>query len=293
MQLSLAQVQPRQTTATLSRAYQQSQLILADTAAVATSLDGAIAFTNTSRPSLPQANFAAQFHVPTGCSASRVVEQTLSHFSTQGVRCLRVYLTDTLCESGADTDDIQSDSHTGGPAQELSRELVCKGYRHIAEQSLHLLGRFHEPVRPPERSADSLQFIPGRSAYAELSRLWSTAFLPSKIDARHACEHHIDTLDDARVECFLARLRGQPAGVVKVITANQVGVIDDLFVTLSLRRQGIAGQLLAHAVSFCVRSQLQSVVIASQTGSFEHAWLTRRGFTPVARLGHWRLSDDR
>lgn len=288
MQLSLAQVQPRQTTATLSRAYQQSQLIMADSTSLQTSLDGAIAFTNTSRPSLPQCNFAAQLHVPSGLNASHVVDQTLSHFSAQGARCLRVYLTDTLCESGADTDDIQS----APQSNELSRELTRKGYSLVAEQSLHLLGRFHEAVHAPERSADSLQIIPGRSAYAELSRLWLSLSLPPKIDARQACDHHIDTLDDARVECFLARLRGQPAGVVKVITANQVGVIDDLFVTPSLRRQGIAGQLLVHAVSFCVRSQLQSVVLASQTGSFEHAWLTSRGFTPVASLHHWRLSDD-
>ena len=309
MQLSLAQAQPRQTTASLARAYRQARVIMADSAAIQTALPSAIAFVNAARPTLEQANFAAQMHLPSGVSASLVIDQTLSHFTQLQVRCQAVYLADVLfgSEEIHDEDMVsikQSTTHSttritthnnaqsNSPASELAGELTSRGYVLDVQRSLHVLGRVPGEALNSIKSVHCLQIIPGRSAYSELRKLWLSEPAPVGVDAQHACEHHIDTLDDARVECFLARLNGQPVGVVKVIAVNQSAVIDDLFVLPSLLHEGIGHQLLDHAFSFCVRSQAQSIVMACQTDSPEQSWLSHQGFTCVASLPCWRLSDD-
>jgi GNAT superfamily N-acetyltransferase len=248
----------------LMRALLSSEVTLARTIAQETQLDGATAFTNPRLPWVQMANCARMVHLPPGVRAAAVVDGVLAHFANCGVTCHQ----------------FQSAAATW-PA-ELAQEIEQHGYHLGAECVLQLLGKY----QPPKHALAELQVIPGRAAYDEVAALARDSAANRWHGDPDQCAQfaaaHVAHLDEPRLESFLGRVDGKPAGIVDVLSVGTVGVIDWVYVTPAMRRRGVASRLLDDALDYCRRAQFAQVILETQRGSEAISLCKALGFAPVA-----------
>jgi GNAT superfamily N-acetyltransferase len=259
----------------LLRALLSAEVILGRTMAQETQLDGATVFTNPQRPAVHMANCARMVRLPDGTMPASVVEQVLAYFSDAGVTC------------------HQFSSATANWPAELAQEIETHGY-HLGEPcDLYLLRQ----RRPPGHALAELQIIPGRAAYAEFTALCRDAAASMwnlrGAQAEQYSAAHTDQLDEPHLESFLGRLEGKPAGIVNVLSAGPVGVIDWVYTTPTLRGRGVASRLLDHALDYCQRAQFAQVILEAQRGAPACTLYESLGFAAVvARQAYGRPGSE-
>lgn len=270
MELPLAPTSRKPTPAALVRALRHAELMIARAAAIETELAGAVTFHRVDRPNVNVANFAAEARVPEGVDAPAVVREILDHYASISTTCHWI---------------LPAENSLASPVnQQLAAALNPHGFRPLQPTSLYLLEHF----APPTRTCSELQIIPGRAAYAQFREfVKSSASQQWNCDDKTAADiaaHHLDALDDARIEPFLGRFHGKPAGMITVIPVGQIGVIDAVYVAPEFRGRGVSSSLLAHALDFCDRAMFEQVILEAEPGSIAAQAYERRGFKLVSPL---------
>jgi GNAT superfamily N-acetyltransferase len=74
------------------------------------------------------------------------------------------------------------------------------------------------------------------------------------------------SLDEPRLERFLARLDGRPVAIAGVLALGQIGVIDPCYVSPPLRGQRIGPTLMAHVLEYCHRALFEQVILRRADG---------------------------
>ena len=273
MELPIAKQSYLPSTDTLVRAIKRAAVILARTAAEETQLDGATVFVNARRPGVRMINLATDLNIPGGATADGVLAQVFDHFREASVPCHALRCAETQWPK---------------PLADAAEQA---GYQRAAS-TVFLLDKF----KRPGSFRDDLQVIPGRAAYAELRRLHRRdAVARWNADDRLAddlADTHIDFYDESRLDSFLGRLAGQPAGVVNVLTLGNIGVITDVHTDHEHRRQGVARTLLTHAIEHCQRAAFEQVVLeAPEDCGIERALYESLGFKAVATFSAYERPD--
>jgi putative acetyltransferase len=253
----------------LVRAIKRVDVMLARTAAVETPLDVATVFTHADRPHVHMVNFAADVRCPEGQTSAQVFDAIDTAFAQAGTSCFRVMAADTHWSA------------------DLAAEAQVRGYAKSSRQLLLL-----QSYTPPSLN-EALQVIPARAAYPQMRAFSRQAAIDEQhVDARVADDlaaTQIDHLDEPRVEAFLGRLDGEAAGVVKLVTLGQIGVIDDVYVAPAFRRRGVAATLLAHTMDHCQRALFEQVILEVDAADREAQRLyTRLGFKPATEFHHYQ-----
>jgi GNAT superfamily N-acetyltransferase len=247
----------------LLRALLSSEVILARTLAQETLLEGATVFTNPHLAWVHMANGARMVHLPSGVPPAAVVQGVLAHCARAGVMC------------------HEFESAAASWPLELAQEIEKHGYRPGIACDLCLLGSYH----PPRHALTALQVIPGRAAYGEVAALARDAaasqWHATDDQAQQFAAVHVSQLDEPHLESFLGRLDGKPAGIVNVLSVGPVGVIDWVYTAAALRRRGVAGRLLDHALEYCRRAQFTHVILEAQKGSEAVSLYQSLGFAAV------------
>ena len=139
----------------------------------------------------------------------------------------------------------------------------------------------------------SIQVIPGRAGYSELKAYYKAqAGEHDRADealATMIAETRIDQLDEPGYDVFLGRIDDQPLGAVGVITLGSVGVVHDLYALGAARGQGLGKALMTHAIQYCARAQLGTVIVCAPLGCPATPLYAKMGFTSGAQLVAYRL----
>jgi ribosomal protein S18 acetylase RimI-like enzyme len=246
MELPVAPQSYRPMPEALVRALQQSEAVLARMAADEMELDGATVFTNPRRPGIYMNNFATEVRVPPGATPEAIVDQILAHYVAAGTLCY--FLQSATLQWPAD----------------LAQGLETCGYRRGGECAAYLLQQY----TPPQQENAELQIIPARAAVQEALTLHRLGAVHEwDCDAKTADDlaaAHLDQFDEPRLEPFLGRLNGRPAGLVYVLGMGQIGIITDVFTAPEFRGRGVAGRLLDHAIQHCARAQYAQVILEAR-----------------------------
>jgi ribosomal protein S18 acetylase RimI-like enzyme len=255
----------------LVRAIQRGDMDLARMAAEEAELDGAVAFINPRRPGIYMLNFAGEVRVPAGAAPGSVLAQIADHFRAAGTRCW------SLRPPGATW-----------PA-DLATAIEQAGYQPVPVPIFAL-----QHYQRPDRLNEQLQIVPSRAAGAEAQRLCRRVAIDryhvDETIATHLAQSHADFLDEPRLEAYLGRLAGTPAGMVEVLGLGDLGIITNLSADPAHRRQRVATTLLAHALDYCARAAFRAVILETDEGNPAIKLYEALGFRRAAGYVRYQLA---
>jgi len=266
---------PQSSSEALIRAMRRTDAIIARTTADEQLLDAATAFTNAERPTVAEANAAFDVRLPEGGDAEAALDDIAAHFDRIGAPCRTL--------------DANAPHWPG----ELAAAVERRGYRPI-ENTVYRLGGYKLPP-----AGKPVQVIPGRAAYHEVRQLAAAqaATRGRDADAREQfADAAIDSLDEPRVDLFLARRDKQPAGMMSLMTLGNIGVLlghfvmtDDSAPDTSADEKNnappdhtIAHTLLTRLMEHCTRAQFEQVILRLPAGDPDAAFYESVGFQKVA-----------
>jgi ribosomal protein S18 acetylase RimI-like enzyme len=80
-------------------------------------------------------------------------------------------------------------------------------------------------------------------------------------DIPRLLEHNKSRFQDPRVQVYVAKLQGQPAGTMALFTSHQTAQIDEVYTIPRFRRQHVASTLMATLLDIAKQSGLQNIII--------------------------------
>lgn len=262
MELPVISSSPAIASDALIRAVKRADTILARTGAEELELGGASVFVRPDRAGAAAVNRALDLRVSDEQSASEVIDEVTSHFTAEDAVCL-------VLDANEDT---------------WSKELVglaeTNGYQ-PQSCSVRVLQNYITPSEA-ELAKQALQIIPARAAYSEARQLFHLQASTRGVADTHRdgyADTQIDFLDEARVDCFLARRDRQPIGQISVLTLGNIGVLVDLF-TIDDESNDVAVStaLLARLVDHCQRAQFEHVIARTTNDDSYAAFIEIKGF---------------
>lgn len=239
MPLPVLQISPR-SGEDLVRLFHRTELHWARHLGEEISLAVGTAFTNPQLPSVHNANRILDAALPEGMSPEEAMREVEDHYREQGTRC-RQWVINPAAPATAT-----------GP---LAEHLRAAGFKPRAADILHLDGR----PAPIEETA-GLTIIPARASFRHSRTLAEEAAM--QWNEPQVAEARLMHLDDPHWDALLALRDGQPVGAIGVLSAGDIGRIDDLFVTEPARRQGIGRTLMSRALEICARSLFKHVLLS-------------------------------
>lgn len=227
-----------------------------------TQLDVGIAITNPRLPHSAEANCMLEAALPAGVSPGEGMQLMQSHFAAAGVRCLQWHL------KAGETSDLTSP---------LATQLQRLGYSASTEEVFSLEKPTLAPVEPAASPLMKLTILPARAAFAKVRDLALEAD-PRQIEARML------HLDDPHCDSIVALYNGVAVGQISVLSVGDIGRIDQLYVALAHRRQGIGGLLVARAIEICARSQFRHILLGvRESGRHAKTLFARFGFRKIGQ----------
>jgi ribosomal-protein-alanine N-acetyltransferase len=228
---------------TLLRYFHKTEFEWSRHVAEETLLDVGMAMRNAELPRTWIANRILDAQLAEGMTPADAVRLAHEHFAEQGLTCWQW---------------VMNPSAAAENTAPLVEHLLANGHRIEAAEVMYLQ---HLPTEPIEVRARDLTIIPTRASFKHARRLfeewasesWNT---PELADA--AMLH----LDDPHYDALLALRDGAAAGHAGVLAIGEIGLIEQVFVTRSLRKQGIATALMSRALEVCARSLFKHVFLS-------------------------------
>jgi ribosomal protein S18 acetylase RimI-like enzyme len=243
MSLPILPSRPAASTADLIRFYYRTDFQWCQQIAEQAQLEVGTALVNPSLPDIPQANVVFDAAVPDGISPADAIAEADAHFAANGSRVLTWV------------------ANPSAPAQQttpLTDHLLASGFVRRTEDIMHLSGQPTGAVR----EIGGLRVIPARASFRhahELAREAGAGFA-SIVD--QIADAFIAHLEDPQTDGLLALRDGMPAAYATVLTVGEMGCITQLFVSATLRRQGIGRTMMSRALEICARSLFKHVFLS-------------------------------
>jgi GNAT superfamily N-acetyltransferase len=261
MSLPILPSRPVASTADLIRFYCRTNLQWCQQIAEQTALEVGTALVNASLPEVWDANVVFDAAIPDGVSAIDAAGEAEAHFSASGSR---------LCKW------VPNVSAPPERTTALVEHLQAHGFARRTYDIMHLAGQPAGAVR----EVAGLRIIPARASFRharELAAEASAPITPQLVDAL------IAHLEDPQTDGLLALKDGNvPAAYTTVLTVGEMGCITELFVTSSLRRQGIGRTMMSRALEICARSLFKHVFLSCEpTNSGAIALYRQLGFEKI------------
>jgi GNAT superfamily N-acetyltransferase len=242
MSLPILPSRPAASTADLIRFSHRTDLQWCQQIAEQTQLEVGTALVNANLPDVWDANVVFDAAMPAGVSPADAVAEADIHFAAAGSR-VRKWVT-----------------NPSAPAEQttpLVEQLLASGWTRRTYDIMHLSGQ------PPGavREIGGLRIIPARASFRHARELAVEAAAPITPQLADAFITH---LEDPQTDGLLALKDAAPAAYVTVLTVGEIGCITELFVTASLRRQGIGRTMMSRALEVCARSLFKHVFLGCE-----------------------------
>jgi ribosomal protein S18 acetylase RimI-like enzyme len=243
MSLPILPSRPAASTADLVRFFYQADVQWCQQIAEQTQLEVGTALVNPSLPDIPQANVIFDAAVPEAISTADAVAEADAHFSASGSRALAW---------------VANPSAPAERTTPLVDHLLAGGFVRRTEDIMHLSGQPSGVVK----EIGGLRIIPARASFRHARQLVleAGASFPSITD--QIADAFIAHLEDPQTDGLLALKDGVPAAYATVLTVGEIGCITQLFVTSSLRKQGIGRTMMSRALEICARSLFKHVFLS-------------------------------
>jgi len=204
-------------------------------------LDIGLAYSNAALARVHHANRILGAMLPPGADVDALLDEVDSHFRSAGVTCWRWSMNPSAApdQTRPIIDALERRSHT-----RTSLDLM-----HLT-QSVDL--RFESP--------NDLQVIPARASYRhtrEFSELAAAeAGEPQFADASMA------HMDDPHYDLLIALQAGVPVARGGVLTAGDIGLIEDIYVAAAARGRGLGRLIMLRCLEICARSLFRHIILS-------------------------------
>lgn len=262
------------TDADLLRLFHRTERLWADPLGEPTQLDAGVAVANPDLPTVPWANRVLEAALPPGGTPAAAVAEVDAHFAAAGARCLLWQL---------------DPSAPAGRTDPLAEHLLSIGHARRTDDVMALAGR---PSRPDVTLPPGVTILPARAALRQAHALALTA-TGSSPDPQQGAAAQLLHLDDPRCDGLLALRDGQAVGRATVLAVGDVGRVDQVFVAVDARRQGLGRALVARALEVCARSLFRHVLLSVGADNAGAIALYRAfGFRRVGTLTTYRRAAN-
>ena len=242
MSLPILPSHPVASKADLIRFYYRTDLQWCQQIAEQTSLDVGTALVNANLPDVWDANVVFDAALPDGVAPADAVAEAESHFSANGAR---------ICKW------VTNPSAPADRTTPLVEHLLARGFARRTYDIMHLAGQPSGTIQ----EVGGLRIIPARASFRHARELATEASAPITPQLADAFIAH---LEDPQTDGLLALKDNSPAAYVTVVTVGEIGCITELFVTASLRRQGIGRTMMSRALEICARSLFRHVFLSCE-----------------------------
>lgn len=205
-------------------------------------LDFGSAIHNAAAGRVWDANSLFDVALPAGWSPQRLLSEAEAHYAAHGARCASI---------------VPNPSAAPESTRALLDHLAAQDYRQLTIDVLHAAHPAPAARRPA--AIEGLKIIPARASYRHLRALIEEWSAPLNVPgfAEVTMLHY----DDPRVDALLALKDGAAVGHIGVFSLGEVGRIEDVYVTASLRGQGVGTLLMDRALEICQRALLRHVLL--------------------------------
>jgi ribosomal protein S18 acetylase RimI-like enzyme len=225
----------------LIRLFHKTEALWTEHMAEPTSLDVGTAYTNPDLSEVWDANNIRDVSLPEEMTPEDAFTQVESHYAEKNLRC--IYWT-------------PNPSAPANRTQPLIDLLLSRAYQPASNDIMHLQ---HLPTRTaPE--IPGLKIIPARASFRHTRQLFdehSTRWRTPQV-----AEADMTHLDDPHWDALLALKDGHPVAHAGVLAAGEIGRIDNVYVTSSQRRQGLATLMLSRVLEICARSLFKHILLS-------------------------------
>jgi len=260
MSLPILPSRPIASRTDLIRFYYRTEQQWCQQIAEQTALEVGTALLNASLPEVWDANVVFEAAVPDGTSAADAVAEADAHYSANGSR-VRKWVTNPSAPADRTTP--------------LVEYLVANGFARRGYDIMYLAGHPASAIQ----EIGGLRIIPARASFRharELATEAGASLTPQLTEA------FITHLEDPQTDGLLALKDNTPAAYVTVLTVGEIGCITKLFVTGSLRRQGIGRTMMSRALEICARSLFKHVFLSCEpTNAAAIALYRQLGFEKI------------
>jgi ribosomal protein S18 acetylase RimI-like enzyme len=204
-------------------------------------LDVGSAIVNPAAAEVWDANALFDAALPGGSAPADLVRAAEAHYHARGCRCAGIVL---------------NPSQPPPAAAALAAHLQSIGDRRVG---LDVLAASPPPMRQVAAPA-GVKFIPARASFRHLRALLEEWTAPLAVAG--LADAMLLHYDDPRYDALLALRDGAAVGHIGVFATGEVGRIDDVYVTPSLRRQRLGSALMGRAIEICHRSLFRHVLLS-------------------------------
>lgn len=108
-------------------------------------------------------------------------------------------------------------------------------------------------------------------------------------DIPRLLEYNKSRFQDPRVQVYVAKLRGQPAGTMALFTSDQTAQIDEVYTMPKFRRQHVASTLMAALVDTAKQGGVRNIIIVVPKAFPSYNMYRKIGFFEKLQLpGYYR-----
>jgi ribosomal protein S18 acetylase RimI-like enzyme len=242
MPLPILKTTTESTPEALLRYFHQTELQWTRHMAEETQLDVGVAMHNAALPRTYMANRVLDAAVPAELAPAAALRLAEAHFAEAGSTCWQW---------------VMNPSAPPQRTRPMVEHLLSLGYATDACDVMHVDRMPAAPVAVPRDLG--LTVIPARASFkharelhAEGADSWNT---PELADA------NMMHLDDPHYDALLALKDGRAVAHVGVLAVGEIGRIEDVYVTESMRGQGVGTMMISRAMEICARSLFKHILL--------------------------------
>ena len=271
MSLPILQVQQSQATeADLVRLFHRTDALWVQHLAEAEQLAVGTAYLNPSLPNVWDANHVRDAALSDGLTARQAYDGVTTHYAARRVRCAFW---------------VMNPSAPSAQTQPLIDQLLATGHGVHREAIFYLR---HQPRRDAS-DAPGLKIIPARASYRHSRELAEELVVEVAHGDPQVMEARLQHLDDPHYDVLLALRDGRAVGTVGVFAAGELAQIQEVYVSPTARRQGVAKTLMTRALEACARAQFRHVFLTVLPDNVAaKALYAGFGFEKLADVTHYR-----
>lgn len=227
-------------------------------------LDFGVAYCNPRHPSLAGCNFVDEVLIENAADGPAAADQIERFFAERSLKCLR-----WLPAIGQD-------------AADLERLLSPMGF---VRQDRVALG---VPPAVGGGNDERVRVLAARAMRRTTREILGERYREHGTEAEAVVELHMSRMDAPEYDGFVALLDERPAGFVALHQVGEIGHVRDLYITLEMRRRGVASAMLNSVIATARRWALRPICGAAPVDDQPtRALCAKVGFEEVGLLGEF------
>jgi ribosomal protein S18 acetylase RimI-like enzyme len=258
----------------LLRYYHQTELQWTRHTSQETQLDVGVAMHNPDLPRTYAANRVLDAAVPADTSPADAVRIANEHFADVGSTCWQW---------------VMNPSAPPERTRPLVEYLLSLGWTRDACTVMYV---DRMPTAPVSLARDhGLTIIPARASYKHARQIFDEA--AADWNTPELADAHMMHLDDPHVDALLALKDGRPIAHIGVLAVGEIGRIESVYVTKSMRGQGVGTLMVSRAMEICARSLFKHILLGAAPHKADAIAVYRKfGFREIAEMLAYQRPRD-